>query len=305
MFLKLTKKLDMKSSLLLWLVCFSFLSSAQLTLDVGEDTTICRSWNGTSAYTFGGSPTVTGGVAPYTYTWECNYLYSIGSFSHLMTASYFLDDTTSANPALIHSVEKPVTFHLTVEDATGAITTDSIRVSTSIFGLHLGEWSYYLLAGDSVKIDMGPNIMGGTGPLEFLWQPNHGLIDSTSATPSWVKPTTSVSYYVTITDSIGCEVTGSPFIHVGVGYAGLENNVDTKGESLFIYPNPTSGELYLTEEATNYNRLTIYNQQGRKVMDLNPSLNKMVNIDRLQDGKYTFVFYRGKEKVARSIIKSN
>jgi hypothetical protein len=295
----------MKNHLILLLVFFSFGSAAQFTADAGKDTTICQSWQGTSSFTFGGSPAALGGTPPYTYTWECNYLYAIGSFSHLMTASYFIDDTTSANPVLIYSVSEPVTFYLTVEDATGAIATDSILVSTSVFGLHLGEWNFSLLAGDSVKIDFGPNVMGGMGPLEYLWQPNHGLIDSTSASLSWVKPTSSISYYVTITDSIGCEVTGAPFIHVGVGYAGLDNNISANKGSLFVYPNPTHGKLQLTEVATKYARVIIYDEQGREVAELVPLLNESIDISHLQNGKYTLVFSDGTEKVTQSIIKSN
>jgi hypothetical protein len=293
----------MKNNLFLLLIFFSFHSAAQLTAEAGEDTTVCQSWQGTTSFIFGGSPAATGGTPPYTYTWECNYLYAIGAFSQMMTASYFMDDTTSASPALIYSVEEPVTFYLTVEDATGAIATDSILVSTSVFGLHLGEWNFSLLAGDSVKIDFGPNVLGGTGPLEYLWQPNHGLIDSTSASLSWVKPTTSTSYFVTIKDSIGCEVTGAPFIHVGVGYAGVESNTDVSNQSLLAYPNPTKGKLYLTKEAAYFTRLTVYNQQGRKVTEIDHLINEELDFAHLQKGKYTLVFSRGREKVTINIIK--
>ena len=290
--------------ILSFFICFTGYS--QLTLDAGKDSTICRPVSGFHPFTFGGNPTASGGAAPYTYTWECNYTYTVGSYSALLTASDFLSDTTASNPDLIYSISDSVTFYLSVNDNNGATLTDSIKISFSNFGVHLAEYSTSILQGDSAFFGGVPNIFVlDTDPqtATYLWRPNHGLTDSTSYTNFWVKPTVSNSYYVTITDAVGCEVSGTPVFHVGVGTANIESLLNSDLQEVLIYPNPSNGKVTIEAEKSEYYELSIYDPSGKlvyQVLDISKSQN--IDISDLNTGIYTFILTNDKETVSKRVI---
>lgn len=289
------------------LTLFCFFATAvnafsQLTVHAGDDTTICVTWNSTGNLSLGGNPTASGGVGPYSYVWECNYNYTVGSNTYLLTASDFLSDTTIANPNLIHTVSSPVTFTLLVSDASGQVESDTIVVSFSIFNTHIHEYNHSMMLGDSVQFVSVPNISGGTPPLSYLWQPNHGLADSLSYSNFWVKPTVNTSYYLTVTDAIGCVVSASPVFHVYVGYVNLSA---LEVENTLLFPNPTNGQLYLKNNGANLKRITIYNPEGRLIDAYTPEKSDEIDVSTYSNGIYKVVLDFEHQTKTLQIVKGN
>jgi hypothetical protein len=291
----------MKVFYILFLLFFYNTFFAQMSINAGEDTTICVTWNAPGVLLLGGNPTAIGGTAPYTYVWQCNYNYIVGPNVYPLTASDFLSDSTIDNPNLIHTVENPVTFTLTVIDDIGQVLTDTIVVSFSVFNTHLFEYDHNMLVGDSVLFISAPNVNGGTAPLTYLWKPNNGLTDSTSFSNFWLKPVINTSYYPTVTDAVGCVVSGAPFFHVYVGYAGLS---EEKEEKIILFPNPTDGKFFLKNEGETIDKLEVFNQNGVLIYKFFNVKNEQIDITQIADGQYTILMQIGNKFVTNVILKT-
>lgn len=277
---------------------------SQLNVDAGQDTTICVTWNSTSPLILGGNPTASGGTAPYTYSWEANYVYTVGSFTTIIPASTFLSDTTIANPNFVYSVESPVVFSLKVSDALGQITFDTVIVSFSTFGTHLLEYSHSMFAGDSIKFVSTPNVGGGTPPFTYLWKPNNGLIDSTLYNNFWLKPIVSTSYYITVTDSVGCVVSGTPVFHIYIDHLGIDDLLNSAEEKIVVYPNPTNGKLLLKNSGLDIYNIKIFNHQGKLLEESSNHKEKDIDLSSFEDGTYTIVFTIDGVSTSKQIIKT-
>lgn len=195
-------------------------SKGQCIANAGPDRVICSTWSGIDTTVIGGMPAVTGGQAPYTYSWEANYVRTIGSITVVLTASDFLDDTTVANPSIIAGVEDSVLFIFTVRDSLQQVCSDSVLISFSRFYSHLGFLTFNINSGDSIYLNYGTNVFGNRPPMSYLWQPTLGLEDSTSLS-FWAKPPVDVAYYLIVTDSAGCSITGSPLYYINVSNVGI------------------------------------------------------------------------------------
>lgn len=226
------------------------LVKGQCIADAGQDVVVCCGFNGMDTVQLGENPTASGGVPPYTYTWKTEW--QVGSW--IYTASDFLDDTTLANPTIIYTGEN-LTFHLTVIDSESNICTDSVHVDFTNFGTNLGYVTYIIQQGDSIFLTGWTNVFGGFPPYQYLWRPNHGLIDSTSLA-FWAKPDSSVAYYLTLTDSSGCSATGAPVYYVNVNPVSIDllHSVNSK---IIVYPNPTRKIFTIKIEMNNSNEKEI------------------------------------------------
>jgi hypothetical protein len=245
------------------IVCFLGLSiqtMGQCVADAGPDRVVCNSWNAMDTIALGGNPSAAGGVAPYTYTWETNW--QVGNWN--FTASDFLDDTTAANPLIIHSAEQ-LNFILTVVDSESTVCKDTVQVGFTNFGTHLGTISYTIDQGDSVFLSGMHNVFGGFPPYEYLWRPQHGLTDSTSLS-FWAKPDSSVAYALTLTDASGCSATGAPVYFVHVNPVSV-NKLTVDNERLHIFPNPAQQHITIMLEGTPATTKTIVctNTMGRRI----------------------------------------
>src|SRR5690606_19181396 len=185
---------------------FSLNSYSQCIADAGPDQHVCQTFSSMDTLTLGGSPAASGGQSPYTYAWSIDPVI-IGSVT--LDASVFLDDTTSPNPELVGTWDSEMTFYLKVTDAVNSTCYDTVNIVASVFGTHLGQWSFTINAGDSVQI-LEPNIVSELPIDSILWRPNHGLIDSNAVRP-WVKPTRDIVYYCIVWDTAGCSQQGAPF----------------------------------------------------------------------------------------------
>jgi hypothetical protein len=260
-----------KSALTLTMILLGMIkfTLSQVISDAGPERVVCVGFPAMDTITIGGSPSATGGTPPYTYTWETEYTQSLGSHTFNFTASDFLNDTTLANPKIIHAIGDTIQFRLIVTDSENNISIDTTIVYYAYFATHLGYTDITINQGDSIFLYGWENIFGGFPPYEYLWRPNHGLSDSTSLA-FWAKPEYSVAYYMTLTDSAGCVVTGAPVYYVNVVPLNVEE-FENQNSLVKIYPNPVS----------NY-------------------LN--INIDRRIQGKFTFRLFFSNGKITEEKI---
>lgn len=192
-----------------WLYAFGILfladstaAQSPLRADAGRDTIICVTTTGIqNPYHLGGSPAITGGMPPYKVVWSAQHRYTVESF----TASYFLDDTTSADPIFNYGITSManndvVSFVLTVTDNLQRTAVDTVKVRFSRFA-SFETFPIYLRLGDSVRIYA--NTAGGITPLRYTWTPNYNISDATVRNPM-VWPRNTTVYSCKVVDSIGC-----------------------------------------------------------------------------------------------------
>lgn len=173
----------MKNLYFLLLLSFTpVLANAQCIAYAGPDQHVCGQFFNQNGDTIilGGQPIVMGGMAPYDFQWIFHD--SLGS-THIF-GSHLLSDTSIANPKLVDSWGDSMKFVLKVTDANNLICFDTVMVTTSTFSTHLGQYTIHVNAGDTVQFPFGPNVISSRPVVEYLWLPNHGMIDSTSAKPN-------------------------------------------------------------------------------------------------------------------------
>lgn len=233
----------------------SIKSVAQCIADAGPDAALCTFF-GLDSFNLGGNPTALLGTPPYTYTWKANYTDEI--FSH--SASFFLNDTTIANPLIINFTEEPVLFELEVRDSVGNVCYDTTRIQFSSFIITTDVKGDQIVQGDSTQLHT--SVYGGIPPLSYLWTPADGLTDPTNVY-TWAKPNETTTYYLTVIDSAGCQM--DDVFYVSVIPTGV---VSLEYESLKfdLYPIPVSDIAY-TKLTTSDEReafyLRVYNLQGQ------------------------------------------
>lgn len=231
---------------------------AQLIADAGPDQVYCV-WFDTTYIVLGGDPTASGGVEPYTYMWDVDHPWGI---------NVFINDPTLANPLLLYPPpvdQSIVQLYLTVTDADQVISTDTVEVAFSHFMMTLGHYYFTIDLGDTICFPE-PNTFGGFPPQEYLWRPNHGLIDSIGWSMC-AAPEYTTNYYVVLTDSLGCVINGFPFVMVYVNpvnvveQAAVENRVK-------LYPNPATGfiQIEIDPKIPGNFMLTLHNDLGQQVM---------------------------------------
>jgi gliding motility-associated-like protein len=158
----------------------------------------------------GGLPVVTsGGTAPYTYDWT----YGTG-----------LSDSTIANP-LVTGIASTTSYQLIVTDTFGCSGVDFVVVNVLPSTLQANAGSdQRICAGAGTQVTLGgsPTAVGGTSPYTYNWGTGAFFV-SNQPNPT-VSPTSTTTYYVTVTDSKGCRsvdtvvvtVTPSPVANAGV-----------------------------------------------------------------------------------------
>ena len=198
-------------SLLLWLP-----SVAQLKADAGEDLIVCNFDE--EEFLIGGSPTTSGGIEPYTYTWSGRFLDADSIEYSAINASAILDDTTKSNP-VIKIEDVPLNWYhlfLKVEDANGNVAYDSMKIVESamdIQTIYIGPDTIF--RGDSIQLIGDPYFDNNFVPLTYSISPSLGLTDPTDIY-GWAKPDYSVTYYIQATNAIGCVSAKTQYWHIEV-----------------------------------------------------------------------------------------
>lgn len=142
------------------------------TVDAGSDATICGGGNAP----IGGSPT---GPAGSSFIWNNG-----GTLS----------STNAANPSA--SPTSTTTYTVTVTDPNSCVNSDSVTVFVNPLP--------FVDAGQDTSVCSGGSVqLNALGTGSFTWFPTSGLSDPNIANPV-ATPTSSTSYTVTLTDSLGC-----------------------------------------------------------------------------------------------------
>lgn len=289
----------------LFFVCFFgfHFGYTQCNADAGADIHRCSP---DSIVQFGGNPTAIGGTPPYTYLWSMDPIPTQLQSMPFIYASHMLDDTTAANPNFIYNgsfLEESMTFYLTVTDAAGSQSMDTILLTTSIFGVHLIIYEFTINKGDSVYLNFIPNICCGFGDYSYVWSPSHGLSDTTLAMGFWAKPDTTIVYHATVTDSKGCQKSGAPFYFIFVNTVGIDEPSEDQSE-LLIYPNPTSDNISLVfNKDIIVKEIKLLSLNGMILYSQKENLD-FVELDQFPSGIYIVeIHFMNDQIVRRKIVK--
>jgi len=269
---------------------------AQLVANAGPDREICSGPWGTDYTRIGGNPSARGGTPPYIYRWHTSRKIHTEVSIIDYPASAMLDDTTSANPLVVNSLDS-LTLVLEVTDASGATAFDEVHLTFSNFKTQPGYYSFSLAKGDSIFLDYGSNISGGIPPYTFAWNSTNGK-ESQSDMSFWVKPGSSTGYYLTVIDAGGCSMQGQPMYYVHV----TDPNSQVAGESnVTIFPSP---EKNLTSVSVNTNLsgkllYEFFDSNGRLVFkNLTNDKSIRINNDTFQKGMNVYKITAGNDVIA-------
>jgi hypothetical protein len=212
---------------LLAAVIFTLQIQAQCITGMPNDTVLICQYD---LLELGGNPTLTGGVAPFTYSWSITPI--TVSFATIY-ASDFLNDTTLLHPILNSSYTYSDSLHLylTITDINGLSCTDTFlyemnQLSNWVYFIHTGPTGDMILLGDSMQIY--PNFLvvdSAVQPVAYAWSPSTNLSDSTNCCP-WSSATTYTRYDVIVTDANGCQATD--FFEV---YVNNPNAIDEQNQN--------------------------------------------------------------------------
>ncbi|MBI2968274.1 MAG: PKD domain-containing protein, partial [Bacteroidetes bacterium] len=152
---------------------------AILTITVTQTDVSCEGGNDGTA-----TAQVTGGSGNYTYSWDDPPPIQISQTATGLTAG---------------------TWNVTVSDSLGCDTTASVTVTEPPVLTATATATATLCFGDS-SASAFASASGGTPPYDFQWSSGQWAVDSLQSTVGNLQEGT---YYVTITDSLGCDTTAS------------------------------------------------------------------------------------------------
>ena len=192
---------------------------------------------------------VTGGSAPYSYTW-----YS-GPFQYTDTAINLLHGT----------------YIVCVTDAYGCVVCDSITIGTGNCSAN------FLLYPDTTLIHhyWAVNQASGVPPLTYDWNWGDNSIHDFTANPSHIYANQgSYTICLTITDSVGCQnefcqsfyllhpknLTPVTVNVIGSIMTGINSQFSTLNSQFSIYPNPNDGNFILDYHFPNSQFSTLNSQ---------------------------------------------
>lgn len=274
---------------------------AQCSLDLGPDLYACGTLQGNDTLDLGSQISLQNTVGSLTYTWEAHYFQQLGSTTIELWASDVLDDTTSANPKYTASLDS-MQFFLTISDSLGNTCRDSVQVYLSSFVSTLGTINASIQEGDSIFLNFGSNISGGTGPLTYLWRPNHGLVDSTLENGFWAKPNHSIAYYATVWDTVGCSAVGAPYYYITVNP--LSEKELRLSDHFKVYPNPSSGVLFIESNLEDVRSFKLISADGRTVLSLD-HLPLQLDLGAYTNGLYWLQVNTARESFSKRLVLQN
>ncbi|MDL2223753.1 hypothetical protein LJB92_00380 [Bacteroidales bacterium OttesenSCG-928-M06] len=220
----------------------------QFEVKIGNDTTFCS--NCIDNLTIAPNLSITGGIAPYSYTWTAKITPEENS-EYYLGASDYLNDTTLANPSFIMYWKNGIwnKFFLTVRDSHGNTAQDSIRIRFSgFYGFPLSVIPLFISMGDSILLSL-PDL-GGIKPYQsYKWLPSEYLSNPDSSV-TWAKPEKEMHYVCYIVDSVGCKGSLANPIWiivdpVSISSPQIELDVFQKGEYLY-FPNENQDKMILS-----------------------------------------------------------
>jgi hypothetical protein len=277
--------------LIIFFVLIPLLSFSQFTVNAGRDTALCLPYN---IVQLGGNPSASGGIEPYSFTWECSF-YENGYWHY---ANFFLDNTHSPNPflkQLMEPINGKIRFKLKVTDNSLNTKTDTANVTiSSIATMHTADPGSTINQGDSVKLDI-INVYNGIPPFNYLWTPSIGLSDPILRNP-YAKPLITTHYTVRVTDSIGC--INNDYFHVTVLMTDIDNLKEP--ENSRVFPNPINGNSVISLFESTPGPLIIYvsDLNGRQVLKDSFNQNYKIGEKIKNTGVYFYQVWRDKSVCA-------
>jgi hypothetical protein len=205
---------------------------------------ICRGESTGSAAIY-----ASGGTPSYSYQWSTSPVQATPSAQNLSAGTYTVTVSDS------HHCTVTATTQIT-QPATGLTATVSSTGSTGTNG------TATITATE------------GAGTLSYLWSPS----GQTTSTATALAPG---AYTVTVTDSLGCTLSGSVTVSNLSGISEIDNN------ALIIYPNPVSDQLHISIEGKVQTQMTILisDMSGRVVLT-NNTTSGTINVSSLANGVY-------------------
>lgn len=294
----------MKTSVLF--ILFFFLANlvdAQVVANAGPDYHSCPDDPNVDFISIGGSPTAQYGTPPYTYEWSMEDIIAGGGCSYvIIQTADVLEDIHTSNPRITDrfSAER-IEFYLKVTDANGSEAFDTCIVSFSNFIFNQSYYSYHINLGDSVLLNQPINVTGGVPPVTYHWQPEEGLSATQFESFFWAKPSQTTFYYVTITDAMGCQATGTPYYNVIVNTTGINETEETS--HVKIYPNPVDHFMrIMNETGIPIINVNIFDLHGKIIQQLDPN-SSIFDLQNLSSGLYLIHIQTIKSTIVQKIQK--
>ncbi|MCX7727918.1 MAG: gliding motility-associated C-terminal domain-containing protein [Bacteroidia bacterium] len=177
-----------------------FSNFAQLICNAGNDFTFCPQ----STYMLGGSPTASGGVSPYTYSWS---------------PSAGLNTDTVANP-ILSNYNSPY-YVLNVTDKSGNRCTDTVYITKSNIDNYSAGADIFICKKTTSVVTLGVSTNSTCTTCTFSWLPTTYLNNAYSSNPiaSFDTSANSITYTLTITDGTCTYV---DLLNVTIGYLPLK-----------------------------------------------------------------------------------
>lgn len=222
------------------------------------------------------SVTVSGGLAPYTYSWATTPAQSTSMISSLSGGSYTLFVTDSLG---------------CVEDISATIVEpDPLTWTLS----STNETSFDLKDGTA-----GIVVQGGTGAYTYSWSNGESGSEIDSLAPG--------TYTITVTDANNCSFTDSLTI-VGVSVS-IEDELNMGIQEFTLFPNPSSiGQLTVRIGLQNpeHPELRILSMRGELVRQLKPGLTQQwqetISLNGLASGIYLVQLRTAQGTASRKLV---
>lgn len=180
--------------------------------------------------TLGGSPTATGGTAPYIYKWA---------------PAAGLSSADSSNP-VVQGIGSTTPYTVTVTDANGCTASDvaviTVTGSTLAVNITAGSSTAWCAGGSSSTV-LTANVTGGAGSYTYSWTGNSISTNNTVSTTANPGVAGTYVYSVIATDLTGCQVGDTISIKVyptPTADAGLANYYICRGDSVRIGGSPAA-----------------------------------------------------------------
>lgn len=182
-------------------------------------------------------------------------------------------------------------------------TTYGLTASHNVIAISLDSVTVYVLPQPATPtITQNGNTLISSSAVTYQWYNMSGPISG--ATSQTYNPPATGNYYVVITDVNGCSATLDNFFFIlsGVADIGILNNIT-------IYPNPTTGELFIEMEITKAQdlELKLLNVVGQVIYEekLNKyvgNYQKVIDVGVYAKGVYTLQLLSDEGVINRKVV---